>query len=271
MNHGDKMPLRGPNRLREKLAAGKCVTGTAIYSYSPNIVEAAGFSGVDFVRIDSEHAWRRDDSMEHMIRAALVSGVTPIVRIDRDDPYLARKAFEIGAGGILVPNVTTAEEARAVVRHARFPPHGERGLGGLCTSGEWGRRATREWVEWSNAEPLVGVMIEHVDAIAKIDEIVAVEGIDFVLFGPGDFGISLESWDQDHIVRETRAALAATTKAARAAGVHVMFGVGMNDAAVDEHIALGVDMLEFSHDVVLVRAALEEKARRYGTVDAALA
>ncbi len=260
--------LRNPNRLREKLNAGKCVTGTAIYSYSPNIVEAAGFSGIDFVRIDSEHAWRRDESMEHMVRAALVSGVTPIIRIDRDDSYLPRKAFEIGAGGILVPNITTADEARRLVRDARFPPVGERGLGGLCISGEWGRRETREWVEWSNAEPLVGIMIEHVDAIANLDEIMAVDGIDFVLFGPGDFGISLQSWDRDHIVAETRKALAATTRAARAAGKHVMFGVGMEDAAVQEHIALGVDMLEFSHDVVLVRAALEAKVRRFGEVEA---
>lgn len=265
------MLLRRPNRLREKLAAGKCVTGTAIYSYSPNIVEAAGFSGVDFVRIDSEHAWRRDDSMDHMIRAALVSDVTPIVRIDRDDPYLARKALEIGAGGILVPNVTTADEARSVVRHARFPPLGERGLGGLCTSGEWGRRTTREWVEWSNAEPLVGIMIEHVAALDNIGEIVAVAGIDFVLFGPGDFGMSLQTWDRDRIAEETRDALAVTTRAARAAGVHVMFGVGMDDTAVDAYVALGVDMLEFSHDVVLVRAALEAKARRYGATDATVA
>ncbi len=261
--------LRKPNRLREKLAAGKCVTGTAIYSYSPNIVEAAGFSGIDFVRIDSEHAWRRDESMEHMIRAALVAGVTPIIRIDRDDPYLPRKAFEIGAGGILIPNVTTTEDARRVVRAARFPPIGERGLGGLCISGEWGRRETREWVEWSNAQPMIGIMIEHVDAIANLDAIMAVEGIDFALFGPGDFGVSLQSWDPDHIRGETRDALAATTRAARAAGKHVMYGVGMEDATVQEHIALGVNMLEFSHDVVLVRAALEGKVRRFGEVDAA--
>lgn len=256
--------LKAPNKLREKLNAGKCVTGTAIYSYSPNIVEAVGHSGIDFVRIDSEHAWRRDESMEHMIRAALLAGVTPIVRIDRDDPYLPRKVLEIGSGGIIVPNVRTAEEAYRVVEDAHFPPVGRRGLGNLCLSGEWGRRETREWVEWSNNQPLVGIMIEHVDALQNLDSIVAVPGVDFILFGPGDFGISLKSWDSDYIVKETRKALDQTIKTARANGKHVMFGVGMDDITVEDHISRGVNMLEFSHDVVIVRHALEKKVNRFG-------
>ncbi|WP_285295333.1 HpcH/HpaI aldolase family protein [Aureimonas altamirensis] len=239
------------------------MTGTAIYSYSPNMVEAAAFSGIDFVRIDSEHAWRRDESMEHMIRAALLAGVTPIVRIDRDDAYLPRKAFEIGAGGIVVPNVCTADDASRIVEDARFPPLGRRGLGSLCLSGEWGNRKTREWVEWSNGEPLVGIMIEHVDALENLDAIMAVPGIDFVLFGPGDFGVSLRSWDADYIESETRKALAQTVASARSNGKHVMFGVGMDDAAVEHHVSSGIDMLEFSHDVVIFRQALEAKVRRF--------
>ncbi|MDB5506360.1 MAG: 2-keto-3-deoxy-L-rhamnonate aldolase [Devosia sp.] len=259
------LDLRAPNRLREKLAAGVCVTGTAIYSYSPNMVEAAGYSGIDFVRIDSEHAWRRDDSMDHMVRAAIIAGVVPIVRIDRDDPYLARKAFEIGAGGIVVPNVTTAEDARAIVLDARFPPLGRRGLGGLCLAGEWGRRDTAEWVDHSNRQLLVGVMIESIEAMPNIDAIMAVEGVDFALFGPGDFGMSLVGRPPAEIAAETRKALAATARAARSAGKHTMYGVGLSDISAQESLDLGVTMLEFSHDVVMIRSVLEAKVKTFGS------
>lgn len=258
------MLMRRPNKVRQKLAAGKLVTGTAIYSSAPNVVEAAGYSGIDFVRIDTEHAWRRDESLEHMLRAAVIADVVPIVRIDRDDPYLARKALEVGAGGLIVPHVRTAADARDLVAAAKFPPLGKRGVGSLCISGEWGRRTKEEWVDWSNAEPLVGVMIESVDAIPVVAEILAVEGVDFALFGPGDFGMSIGSDDAALVKARTEDGLARTCDAARAAGKHVMFGVGMQDAEIDARIAQGVTMLELSHDVVIVRTALAQKVAVFG-------
>jgi 4-hydroxy-2-oxoheptanedioate aldolase len=258
------MLLRRPNKVRQKLASGKLVTGTAIYSGAANIVEAAGYSGIDFIRIDTEHAWRRDESLEHMLRAAIIADVVPIVRIDRDDPYLARKALEVGAGGLVVPHVRSARDAAEVVAAAKFPPVGKRGIGSLCISGEWGVRTRDEWVAWSNAEPLIGVMIESADAIPVLDEIMAVPGLDFVLFGPSDFGMSLGSDDAATVKTKTEAALTRTCEAARAAGKHVMFGVGMGNEEIEARIAQGVTMLELSHDVVIVRTALGQKVAAFG-------
>jgi len=258
------MSLRDPNKVRRKLAAGQLVTGTAIYSSAANVVEAAGYSGIDFIRIDTEHAWRRDESLEHMIRAAIISDVVPIVRIDRDDPYLARKALEVGAGGIVVPHVRSVADAKAVVAAAKFPPRGTRGMGSLCISGEWGRRARDEWIAWSDAEPMIGVMIESADAIPVLDGIMGVDGLDFVLFGPSDFGMSLGTNDAAEIKARTEDALTRTCAAARAAGKHVMFGVGMNDVEIEARIKQGVTMLELSHDVVIVRTALAGKVATFG-------
>ena len=98
--------MRRPNKVREKLARGQVAVGTAIYSHSPAMVAAAGYAGIDFVRIDTEHSWRRDDSLENMINAAIIADVVPIVRVDRDDPFLVRKVLELGAGGVLIPNVS---------------------------------------------------------------------------------------------------------------------------------------------------------------------
>ncbi|HEY0123916.1 MAG TPA: aldolase/citrate lyase family protein [Rhizobium sp.] len=253
-----------PSKLRQKLQSGDCVFGTAIYSYSPNMVEAAALSGIDFVRIDSEHAWRRDDSMDHMVRAALLAGVTPLIRIDRDDHYLARKAFEIGAGGIIVSNVTSVEEAKSIVSDARFPPIGRRGVGTLCLAGRWGQVDEQAWVDWNNREPLVGIMIESADAVEDIDAIMAVEGIDFALFGPADFGMSLSNRDPAHLAEQKQLALAKTARAARRAGKHLMYGVPLLEGAVEKAVSLGVDMVELSHDVIMVRTMLGSQVAKHG-------
>ena len=89
---------RTANKLREKLATGGCVTGAAVFSWSPYVVDVAGTAGLDYLRIDTEHAWRKDETIEHLIRAAIRGGGGPIVRVDRDDPYLVRKALEIEIG-----------------------------------------------------------------------------------------------------------------------------------------------------------------------------
>ena len=68
---------RAPNKLREKLTAGQCATGAAIFSWSPQVVDAAGLAGLDYIRIDTEHAWRQDGGLEHLIRAAIMASVVP--------------------------------------------------------------------------------------------------------------------------------------------------------------------------------------------------
>lgn len=228
------------------------------------MVEAAAQSGIDFVRIDSEHAWRRDDSMDHMVRAALLAGVTPLIRIDRDDHYLARKAFEIGAGGIIVSNVTSAEEAKSIVSDARFPPIGRRGVGTLCLAGRWGQVDEQAWVDWNNREPLIGIMIESQDAVDDIEAIMAVDGIDFALFGPADYGMSLTNRDPAHLAEQKQLALARTALAARRADKHLMFGVSLAEGAVEKAVGLGVDMVELSHDVVMVRTLLGTQIAKHG-------
>jgi 4-hydroxy-2-oxoheptanedioate aldolase len=81
------------NSLKAKIKQGEIALGTALYSFSPAIMEVAGFSGLDFCRIDNEHAWRQDESAEHVIRAALVSGICPLLRVDRDNPYRSARPW----------------------------------------------------------------------------------------------------------------------------------------------------------------------------------
>lgn len=257
------MLMRKPNKARQKLNAGQCAIGSAIYSCSPNMVEAAGYAGIDFLRIDTEHSWRRDDSLENMIRAATISDVVPIIRVDRDDPYVIRKALECGAGGIVVPHIITVEDVENVVRASKFPPRGIRGFALLCQSGEWGARSGAEWIAWSDTEPLIGVMIENAKTMPIIDDIMAVDGLDFALFGPADYSISLGLDGPQAGHPDVQAGLTRTIEAARKAGKHVMYGVGMDDVQVEQAAEMGVTMIELPHDVTTFRLTLADKAKKF--------
>jgi 4-hydroxy-2-oxoheptanedioate aldolase len=243
------------NRLKEKIRKGEIALGTAMYSFSPAIMEVAGFSGLDFCRIDNEHAWRQDESTEHLLRAATLSGIVPLLRIDRDNPYLVRKALEAGAGGVIVPHVHDQKDVLEIVRAAKFPPFGKRGYGGLCLSGQWGINGGIEWMEWSNAETLVIPMIEDVAVIPHLDAILATEGVDAVLFGPADFSISagvpLQTGHE-----KVMAGLRKTVEAADKHGKFVIYpGAGFPQwETVQQAKELGVKAIELGHDVTILRA-----------------
>ncbi|HUS79334.1 MAG TPA: aldolase/citrate lyase family protein [Patescibacteria group bacterium] len=243
----------GKNRLMEILEAGRLAVGSCVYSSSPALVELMGYCGLDFCRIDNEHSWRRDESMENMVRAATISGVVPLLRVDRDDPNVIRKALEIGAGGVLIPHVLNAEEVEGIVRMAKFPPRGDRGIGSLCFSGRWGTVKATDWIRWSDEEQMVGVMIEDYRTLEQLDEIMAVEGLDYVLFGASDFSTSIGHPGEGSHPRVMEA-LRETVRAADRHGKYVCKGVGypwVENAR--KFVEMGCHMIELGHDASILR------------------
>lgn len=253
------MRTRETTRLRKRLTEGQVVLGSVIYSWSPNVMEVAGYADLDFMRIDNEHAWRQDGSAEELMRSAELVGVDAIMRVDRDNPYLIRKALEIGAAGIIVPDIHTVEEAEAVVSAAKFPPRGRRGYSGNCRSGWWGSGAGAAWIEWSDSEPMIGVMIEHVSVMDHVDDLLAIEGLDFVLFGPADYSMSLGLGKPSKDDKQVQEALKRTIAAARKSRKHVMFGVGTSLEEIGRYLDMGVTMLEVGNDLGILRSFWHER------------
>jgi len=113
------------NTLKKDLAAGKITCGYAVMSRSPLIVEMLGYSGFDWLFIDTEHVPIYSDmTLENMIRAAEASEVVPIVRVKENREQYIRNALEAGAMGVVVPHVATKEDAERMVSYANFPPKG---------------------------------------------------------------------------------------------------------------------------------------------------
>ncbi len=243
------------NKLKRTLDKGDVALGTAVFSNNPTIVEVAGYSGLEFIRIDNEYSWRRDESMEHMIRAAYVAGITPILRVDKGDHYLINKALASGAGGVLVPDITAKEEAQQLIRAAKYPPKGGRGYNSFCFSGQWGAMGVEDWLHWNEHEILVGIMIENEQIISQLDSVLSMEGIDFVLFGPADYSMSIGLGGPQKNHPKVQDGIKKTVEMAAKYGKPVAIGIGQPwEEEARKYIDLGCRMLEIGNDVSVLRS-----------------
>ncbi|MDX6598210.1 MAG: 4-hydroxy-2-oxoheptanedioate aldolase [Gaiellales bacterium] len=175
--------------LRARLLAGESTTGCFLGLGSPSVTELLGHVGFDWLVLETEHSAVDVAQLEHMLRALGASGSTPIVRVPPRDPVFIQRALDLGAGGVIVPLIRSAEEAREVVAATRFPPQGTRSFGPL--------RAARysldyaRYLETANDEMLVGFIIETREALESIEEIAAVPGVDVLFLGLFDLCLSL--------------------------------------------------------------------------------
>ena len=181
-----------PNALKAKFAAGEAAYGVNLMFPSVQLVETFALLGFDWVLLDCEHGAISFESLDALTMAADASGITPIVRPPNNDEASILRALDRGAHGIQVPHVDTADDARRAVAAARYHPFGERGLapGTRATNYGIGFNAA-EFVERSNREILVVVQLEHRNAVANVEEIVGVEGVDAFFIGPMDLSLSL--------------------------------------------------------------------------------
>ncbi len=171
--------------LRQKLAAGKSVFGLWVTLESASITEMGVALGLDRVVIDAEHGhldWH--DIVEH-IRAAVRSDTVILVRIAELNGGVIKRVLDIGADGVVVPWVESAEQLEQAVAYCNYPLKGLRGIGAERATG-WGR-ATAEHVAEANDHVLVVPIIESVRAGQNIHELVAVPGVELLLFWPVRF------------------------------------------------------------------------------------
>jgi 4-hydroxy-2-oxoheptanedioate aldolase len=206
------------NLAKAKLAAGKPVTVVAPGYASAGLVELLGRMGFDAVFIDCEHGATGWEDVENMVRAAELVDVTPIVRVQSNDPSTITRTLDRGAGGVQVPHINTREDAEAAVRAAKFAPIGHRGYAG----GRTALGVTGNFTTHANDETMVVAMLEEVEALKNLDAILQVEHVDAFFFAPGDLSQSMGYPGQPNhpeVQAAVEDAVRRTRAARRAAGV----------------------------------------------------
>ena len=250
-----------PNFLREKLAAGEAVLGTWVVVASPMLVDVLGTAGLDFVVIDGEHGAMTFETAQQMIIAAESRGMSPVMRISGVSESETLKALDIGAHCVQIPNVGNRDMLERAVRHAKFPPVGDRGFSPFVRAGDYthhnGLRISRE----ANANALLAIHVESQEAIEYIDDILEVEALDIVFLGRYDISKSLGITGQTDNPRVIDVMRTVATKIEHAGKVA---GTILTD--IDELPALralGIRYLTFSVDCEMIRRAYESVSARF--------
>lgn len=178
-----------PNHFKQGLAEGPVQLGFWLALASPNIAEICAGLGYDWVLVDAEHGAQTLPGIADQLRAVDANPpCSAIVRVPSDDPVTIHQILDLGAQTIMVPMVETAEQAAALVKAARYPPQGERGIGG-ARAARWGRFPA--YVAEANQHLCIIVQIETALALENIEAIAAVDEIDALFVGPVDLAASL--------------------------------------------------------------------------------
>lgn len=188
------------NRVLQRLRAGRYVLFFSPTPYaSPKLVEMAGLIGFDGVWIDMEHQDYDYDQVFDMCLACRATNMEAMVRIRKSGDHAVYRAFEAGATGIMVPHVKTGEEARWVVRNAKFYPEGLRGVDGAEAAAAYALVPTPKYMEHVNRETFVALQIEDAEALDHLEDIASTPGVDILFFGAQDLSQSLGiPWQFDH-------------------------------------------------------------------------
>lgn len=169
----------------------KKVIGYFLSSNCAEIIEVSAAAGFDFVIIDDEHAcWGIAPNID-LVRAADAAGIATLIRVPELTETYVKWALDLGASGVMVPGVSSAAEAKRAVELSRFAPAGNRGACPYTRNNAFGVNDTVEYFTRTNEELSVVALIEGVDGINAYDDILAVEGLDAVFFGPMDLSASL--------------------------------------------------------------------------------
>ncbi|MBP7937394.1 MAG: hypothetical protein KA354_22350 [Phycisphaerae bacterium] len=177
--------------IRRKLRTGQPVLVPKVCFLDPNIVEILGLLGFDCVWICTEHKAIDPGVLENMARAARAGNVDCLIRTPRHGYDDLARCLAIGASGLMIPHVGTADDVREVVARAKYPPLGARQLEHVNADADFGLASLPDYLKNANDETFLVIQVEDTDAVARAAEIAAVPGIDVLYVGVMDLSLSM--------------------------------------------------------------------------------
>ncbi len=244
------------NPVKEKLRSGQLVYGAWITIPNNAVAEIMALAGFDFLVIDTEHGAINVESVQFLIQALSATETIPIVRLPGIDRAHVTKILDVGPRGVIVPMVNSRDEAVAAVRAVRYPPEGSRGIG-LGRAHRFDPHYRDEYLKIANGSMLVGVQIEHRDAVDRAEEIVSTPGVDLVLLGPADLAGSLGYAGQSGHP-EVAKAVEKVVRACRQAGTAMGIPVG-GPTDLETRVRQGFQFFNLGADAVFLGQACKNR------------
>ncbi|WP_322977548.1 4-hydroxy-2-oxoheptanedioate aldolase [Pseudomonas sp. C11] len=256
------MPI---NTFKQRLQSGEAQIGLWLGLADPYCAELAANAGFDWLLIDGEHAPNDLRGLLGQLQAVAPYASQPVIRPVIGDTALIKQLLDIGAQTLLVPMVESAEQARELVRAMHYPPHGVRGVGSaLARASRW--NSIPGYLDKADAQMCLLVQIENLEGLAKLDEIVAVEGVDGVFIGPADLSASMgHRGNPGHpdVQAAIEDAIVRIGKAGKAAGI-----LSADQSLARRYLELGAKFVAVGVDTTVLMRGLQTLASAFKNASA---
>lgn len=251
------------NHVRGKLARGEVVASMTVRLVrDPAIAQMAKSAGFDTFYVDIEHCSFSLETVGALCMAGLAAGITPMVRVPNGNPEWVTRVLEGGALGVIVPHVRSADEAKRVVAAAKFAPAGDRSYAGGAPQLQFRAFPPLEAMAALNQATMVTVMMETLEALERVDEIAAVEGVDMLFVGSNDLTTEMGIIGKLDDPR-LRDAFARTIAACKKHGKHVgIGGLASRPDLMAEYVKMGARFVSTGTDLGFLSAALAQKSQQ---------
>jgi len=244
------------SKTMEKLRAGKPVRMCALGHFIPSYIRHAADAGFDCIWLDTEHRTFERRELQTLLALFHLFDIDCMLRADTKQKTRLYRYLEDGASGLMIPHVSTAEQARDIVQSVKFPPIGDRGLDGAGMDTDFALAGGPGYTDEANAETFLVIQIETPMAVENVEEIAAVEGIDGLFVGPGDLGLRLSKLETDMTVES------AIEKVAAVAAEHgIAWGCpAMSRENLEQRFRQGAQLLNHGGEFMTLKNMLAANA-----------
>ncbi len=251
--------------FKQKLHQGEVCIGSWVTFTDPTVTELMCASGYDFLILEAEHSPHSVENVQLHAMATKGTHTVLIVRVPSNEPVIIKRMLDVGAHGILVPLVKTAEEAHQAVSYCMYPPDGIRGFGPRRPANY--EREFKDYIARANQEMLVFAMIEDIQAVNVIDAIVQVPGLDGLLIGGCDLSASMGLLGQTghpEVVKAMESVVAKAHRAGMACGLPAPVDVDVAMKWIEKgatFMPIGADMTYLVNSSDRTAAALRARVQ----------
>ena len=245
-----------PNEPKRKIFAGEVSLGTFVFEFaSSGIGKIIGAAGAEFVIYDMEHSGFSVETVRKLI-ASTPDSVAPFVRAPNAESHFISRLMDVGAMGLMVPLVGSAEVAASIVRAAKYLPEGQRGCAFGVAHDQYDMGDIQATMQSSNRELLIMPQIETVEGLESIEEIAAVDGVDVLWLGHFDLSNSMGipgQFDHPDFISASQRIADVAHKHGKKAGY-----MAFTTEAARQYLDFGYDIIAYGGDIWLYQAALRD-------------